>query len=183
MVLGRLIVLQTQSNGVLREMLLQRQTDLEQAESAITKMIWTPLNDLWHEFSEFDDEPINEVQAHHHDQNISRGLAFIRHGYRWRDSVDVEAARGAAAEKISALVGILNDIHAPAHTDQHDEDRSISDGDWQEFLARGETAKGEVEPALRTAREAAKSIFAKMKRESTEIQDRLKKLDRALVAH
>jgi hypothetical protein len=174
---------QTQSNGVLREMLLQRQTEVEQAFSAVSDKLGRPLNNLSILFYDLDDEQITEMQAHAHDQAISHGLSWYRDFYKWRDSAEIDTARSKLVVKLESLTRILSDIHGPAHTDQHDENRSISNQVWAEFLARGHAAKAEVEDALSEAETAKSAVADAMKLEIAAIGSRLKALDKALMSN
>lgn len=175
---------QTQSNGVLRDMLLQRQAEVQQARAALTEKVGKKLNDLDHLLAWHDEgERISEHDAFGFDQILSQSVSWLRLGYHWRDAAQVEAARTTLTDKIDALLGVLNDIHAPAHTQQHDEDHDISNEDWAEFLARGETAKGEVSQSVADARAAFNKVLEDMEAEAAVLKKRLTTLNEALIGN
>lgn len=175
---------QTQANGVLRDMLMQRQSEVANAASALTENVGKPLSELDRHLYWPDGEAIrlDEHQAFHHDQNISRAITWLRSESKHRDSSTVEAAKAGLIEKIDGLLTVLDHIHRPAHTEQHDEDHSFTDEQWAEFLARGESAKDEVEAALAQAQEALTIVSQAMVSEKAAIKARLKKLDEVLIA-
>lgn len=173
---------QTQSNGVLRDMLLQRQAEVQHARAALLERVGAKLNDLDHHLGwEGADERISEQDAFGFDQILSTSISWLRIGYHWRDSSQVEVARDALTDKIDALLATLSDIHAPAHTDQHGEDYNISDEDWVAFIARGEAAKDEVGEAVSQARSAFAKVLDEMETEATALKKRLTKLNEALI--
>jgi hypothetical protein len=174
---------QTQASGVLRDMLSQRRTEVRQAKAALTERVGQKLLDLDHLLGwQDEDEKLSEHDAFGQDQILSDSVRWLRLGYHWRDSSQVEGAREMLIEKIDALLGVLNDIHAPAHTDQHDEDHSISDEDWAAFLARGEAAKDEVYKSVGDARDAYRRLLEDMDAEAAVLQKRLTQVNEALIA-
>jgi len=178
----QLALTQTQSNGVLREMLLHRQVEVQQARAALMENVGSKLFDLEHLLGWEDEaEPISEHDAFGNDQILSQSISWLRTGYHWRDRSQVEAARVELIGKIDALLQTLEAIHAPAHTDQHDEDHSISDEDWVAFLARGESAKGEVGGSVGAARAAFNSLLQEMESEAEALKERLTKVNEALL--
>jgi hypothetical protein len=173
---------QTQSNGVLREMLLHRQVEVQQARAALMANVGSKLFDLDHALGcQGDGEFISEHDAFGNDQILSQSISWLRTGYHWRDRSRVEAARAELIDKIDTLLQILEAIHAPAHTDQHDEDRSISDEDWAAFLARGVAAKGEVAGAVGAARTTFNNLLLEMESEAEALKERLTKVNEALL--
>lgn len=173
---------QTQANGVLREMLLQRQAELQQAQSALQDNVGKPLNELSFELDvEAGGDRITEHEAHHHDMGLSRAVSWVRQHYQWRDSTPAETARNSLIEKIDALLMLLSDVHAPAHTDQVGEDYAMSDEEWTAFVARGEQAKDEVPTALADAQRAYREFWSSLSEERSVIGVRLKKVNEALM--
>lgn len=174
---------QTQANGVMREMLLQRQSEVNKAAEALTEHVKKPLNELGQALFWPDGEAalLDEHHAFHHDQSISRAVGWLRLDSQHRHSSMVEAALQRLIPQIDHLLNVLDDIHRPAHTDQHDEDHSFSDDAWAAFLARGEAAKGEVEGALAETTRALDATFSSLASEAATIKARLKELDEALL--
>lgn len=175
---------QTQSNGVLREMLQDRQAEVQQARAALMDKVGSKLFDLDHLLAwnaDDDDEQISEPDAHGHEQILSQSISWLRVGYHWRDSSKVETARAELIEKIDSLLRILNEIVAPVHTDQHDEYRSISDEDWAAFLARAVAAKSEVAGSVGAARAALNKLLQEMESEAAALKERLTKVNEALL--
>lgn len=81
---------QTQASGVLRDMLFQRQTEVQQARAALADKVGQKLLDLDHLLSWHDeDEKISEHDAFGHDQILSGSVRWLRLGYHWRDSSQV----------------------------------------------------------------------------------------------
>lgn len=183
-VYSQLSMMRTQSDGVLREMLLQRQLEVRQAHDASQKKVGERLSKLAEEYY-WDEAPdelrLSEPQAHFYGQHISGAASWLRRHYQWRDNVEAEGAKNDLVEKLDRLIHILNDISAPASTDQVDEDRAILDDQWTAFLQRGEDAKIEVYPALREARSALTAFHSSLQNEDTAIGQQLKQLDRSLV--
>lgn len=179
----QLALTQTQSNGVLREMLLQRQSELHQARLALIEKVGKKLSDLEHLLAWHDDaEQISEHDAFGFDQILSQSISWLRLGYHWRDSSRVEASRQALLDKIDALLNVLNDVHAPAHTEQHDEHCSISDEDWASFVARADAAKGEVKQLVLDARAALNTLLHEMESESKAVEGRLTLVNEVLIS-
>ena len=172
---------QTQANGVLREMLLHRQAELTQAQSALIDKVGRPLNNLAFELDvDMGGTNITEHEAHQHDMGLSQAVSWLRQGYNWRDSSKAEAAKNAIIEKIDALLSVLSDVHAPAHTDQSGEDYAMTDEQWSAFVARGEEAKGEVPAALAEAQEAYREFWTSLETEKSVIGVRLRNVNDAL---
>lgn len=180
-VYAQLELTRTQSNGVLREMLLSRQLEVEQAGAAIMKHVAKPIRDL-SIFLEWNDDDIGEHDAFGHWQLLGTAEGYLRGGYRWRDSEAVEAAKANLLDKIDALLTILNDVHAPAHTDQSGEDYSMSDEAYAAFRQRGVDAKKEVEPACGAAWAALLALRTAQENDETAIHQQLRKLDSGLIA-
>ncbi len=176
-------LLQTQSNGVLREMLSQRQGEIEQSRAAMAHKVEEPLNALGSIFYQYEFEgAISEEEAFFHDQRLTDASAWYSYEYRWRDNEDVETARLALLSKLDLLLDALRDIHRPAHTEQHDEDHSIPDQEWEEFVARGDRAKGEVEVISRSVKDALNTVMNGMMLETLAVKSRLKKLDKSIIS-
>jgi hypothetical protein len=173
---------QTQADGVLREMLLQRQDEVRKARGAVTAKIRQPLSDLAFELGP--EEPIDKIdehQAHHHEMGLWHALSWLRTEYQWRDSSNVEAAKNDLVGKMDALIHLLAEVRYPASEDQHDPDNPISDDDWAALVARGEAAKDEVPAALAGAQAAFREFLAELEKESTAIDARHKSVNEALI--
>lgn len=181
----QLELVQTQSNGVRREMLLQRQLEIEQARAAASENVGKALNDLSREFPCYEEEGdfmLNEHQAHHHDLGISHAASWLRQRYKWRDNALAEAKKAALLDALEKLTGFLQDVHYPAHTEQHDEYHSMSDEVYAAFLAKGEAAKAEINPALIGAESALQNFQESLAQELNAVIVQLKKLDKSLVS-
>lgn len=177
----QLDLMRIQSDAVLREMLLDRQTDLTQANAALATNLGKPLNALGTAVYWDEGEGLDEEQAFYHDQNLSVPLTWLKHDYAWRDNPKAEAKRTELVTALARLIDTLDDVHRPAHTEQVDEDHNISDDDWAKFLARGEEAKGEIEARLAETQDALSATRGEIDAELTAIRLRLTKLDRTLV--
>lgn len=179
-------LVQIQSNGVRREMLLQRQLEIEQACAAVREKVGKALSDLSREFDCYEEEHLdfvlNEHQAHHHDLGISHAASWLRQRYKWRDNALAEAKKAALLDELEKLTGILQDVHYPAHTEQHDEYHSMSDEVYAAFLAKGEAAKAEINPALIGAESALQNFQDSLAQELNAVILHLKKLDSSLVS-
>ena len=181
----QLDLMRTQSNAVLKDMLLQRQAELEQAAVAVKKHVGERLDDLgreytWHEADE--DIRLTETQAHHYDQHISSALGWIRLGYRWRDNPIMEGKRALLISALDELIGKLGDIYFTASHQQHDEDYSIDDEEWARLEQRGENAKSEIYPALVVAEAALTAFVDANQQELAVIDAQLRKLDQGLLS-
>jgi hypothetical protein len=172
---------QTQANGVLRDMLLQRQSEIQKARASTTEKVGRPLNNLSLNLG-VDGEVVelNAEEAFGHDQGLSQAAEWLRRGYGWRDSPRVEAAKGAAENELDNLVNLLNDIHAPAHVDQVGEDYAMTDEEWTEFVARGVTAQAALPAALTAAQTAYRAFLSSLENEQAAIELRLGKVNEAL---
>jgi hypothetical protein len=172
---------QTQANGVLREMLIDRESELRKAKTAVSEKIGRPLNDLDLDIG-FDGPPqkLTEHEAHHHDLGISHAVSWLRLDYPWRDSAKAEAAREQLVEKLDSLLNILSEIHGPAHVDQVGEDYAMSNEEWAAFVARGEAAKDEIPDQLRESQGAYRDFLSNLDAEKSAIQARLRSVNEAL---
>lgn len=178
----QLALMQTQSNAVLRDMLMDRQTEVEQAMASLKEHVSKPAQKFAVFFNWMNEgDRISEEDAHGHFHIFAVCLRWLRIQYRWRDSAAVEIAKASLEEKLDKLTDLLNEITAPLTTDQHDEERSISDEDWAAFVARGEEAKGEVEEANFEVITAANNMIQVMGGEIDMIKNRLKKIDTILI--
>jgi hypothetical protein len=173
---------QTQSNGVLREMLLERKLEIEQAKVDIRENVSKPIIKLASALSWYKQgELMDEQSAHAFDRQLSTALTWLTEKYRWRDSEAVEQKKQVLILELTTTIDILNDIHAPAHTDQHDEERSMSDENWQAFINRGQEAKTLIKAANKKARSAHTILQETMDIDLEAIQSRLRKLDATLI--
>jgi hypothetical protein len=175
---------QTQAEGVLRDMLLQRQAEVDNAYAALAHQVGKPLNDLSADLLWPDGEAVrlDEHQAFNHAQAIWSAISSQRADTEHRNSATVEATKGRLIELVDALHSVLDHIHRPASTNQHDEDHDFSDEEWAAIEARGEAAKDEVQDALVPAQNALSETFKALELEKEAIKGRLKKLDEALLA-
>lgn len=174
---------QTQSNGVLREMLLERKLEIEQAKADVRENVSKPIFNLVSAISWYKQgELMDEHSAHAFDHQLSTALKWLTEKYRWRDSEVVEQKKQFLIQELRSTIGILDDIHAPAHTDQHDEDRSISEENWQEFIKRGQEAKTLIKGAARKSKLAHTKLQETMDIDLEAIQSRLRKLDATLIS-
>src|SRR5436853_4663091 len=84
---------QTQSNGVLREMLLARRVEVKKARASLAEHVEKHLSELNTAVYWPDGEPnqLDEHQAHHHDQSIWRAANWLQSESKERDSGNVEA--------------------------------------------------------------------------------------------
>lgn len=172
---------QTQANGVLRDMLIDREADLKKARASVAEKIGRQLNDLDSDIG-FDAPPqkLTAEEAFNHDLGISHALSWLRTEYPWRDSGSVDAARNGLIEKLEDLLNTLNEIHGPDHTEQVTEDYAISDEEWEKFVARSETAKDEVPDRLSEAQRAHREFLTSIETERNAIEARLKSLNETL---
>jgi len=172
---------QTQANGVLREMLLQRQAELKKAQEASTEKVGKIVNDLA-DGVEVDGHilRISEHDAHHFDMGIYHAASWLEHDYPWHDGVGVRAAKKTLIAALLALSELLGEVHRPVSTDQHGDDYSISDPDWADLVARGEAAKDEVPESVSKAHSAYREFLTSLDDEKTIIDTRLRKVNEAL---
>lgn len=183
-VYAQLALMRTQSNAVMRDMLLQREAELRQAAAAINKHVGERLSDLGREYpwyEEDEDIRLTETQAHHYEQHISSAVTWLRLGYRWRDNPIVEGKRTVLTAKLDELIGKLGEIYFTAAHQQHDDDHSIDDAEWERLERRGEEAKTEIYPALAAAKAAMTDVLDAGGAELKAIDEQLRELDRALV--
>lgn len=183
-VYGQLDLMRTQSNAVLKDMLIQRQADLEQAAAAVQKHVSERLDNLDGEYPWYDENEnvlLSEVQAHHYDQHISGAMRWIRQKYSWRDNPVMDGKKLLLVSALEELVEKLGHIYFTASHQQHDEDHSISDEEWERLDKRGEDAKLEVYPALLAAKNALAAYLHANQHERDVIDGQLRKLDRGLL--
>ena len=184
-VYSQLGLLRTQSNGVHREMLLQRQHEIVQAHAALDENVSEKLRQLSGQFYWDDSDGGNdftEQMAHHYDGSVSAATYWVRQSYHWRDNPTAEPLKEELLKNLDSLTSILQDIHYPAHHEQHGEDYSMSDEDYATFCKRGETAKSEVYPALKIAQTTLQKYQSCLKSEQAVLVSELKKLDQMLIA-
>lgn len=175
-------MMQTQSNGVLRDMLLQRKEEIEQADAALSENVGKRLKAIAGEFPWYDEDfKPDEPMAHNYDQVISGAVSWLRLKYQWRDNPVADGKKAALIEALDKLISILSDVHAPAHTDQVGEDYAMSDEDWEKFNARGEEAKGEVYGAVIAAQKSLQGYGDSFRDELAAIRSQLLKLDQTLL--
>jgi hypothetical protein len=174
---------QTQADGVLRDMLLKREVEIDKAVAAISEHVGKPLSDLSRTTYGLSDEPIDlsEEGAHHSEQTVSGAVRWLRLDPSERDSAAVETAKRELVEELDKLTDILGHIHTPASQQQHDEDHSFTDEQWAAIEARGQAAKGEVPDALSAAQRALRAVFQAVASERAKLKQRLKKLNAALI--
>jgi hypothetical protein len=178
-------MMRTQSNAVLKDMLIQRQAELEQAAAAVTKHVGGPLDNLGREYPWYEEDEnirLTETQAHHYDQHISGAVSWIRRRYRWRDNPVMEGKKALLISALDALIGKLGDIYFTASHQQHDEDYSIDDAEWARLEQRGEDAISQIYPALVVAKTAMTSFLEANQQELAAIDTQLRKLDRDLLS-
>lgn len=165
-------------------MLLQRQVEIEQARAAVSQNVGEKLRDLSREYY-WNENPhevlLNEHQAHEYDNRVSAAAHYLRINYMWRDNLATEEKKDLLLEALDKLIGILQDVHYPAHHDQYGEDYAMSDEDYAAFCARGETAKPEIYPALVAAQSALHDYQHTAGLELEAVILELKKLDRTLI--
>lgn len=179
-------LMQIQSNGVRRELLLQRQLEIEQACVAVKEKVGKALSDLSREFDCYAEEDLEfrlkACQARNHDLSISRAASWLEMRCKWRDNVEAETRKASLIEALEKLTGFLKDFHYPADQEQHDEHNSISDSNWTDFLAKSEAAKTEIEPALIGAKTMLKNFQDSLVQELNNVITQLKKLERSLIS-
>jgi hypothetical protein len=181
----QLDLMRTQSNAVLKDLLLQRQAELEQAAAALKKHVSERLDDLgreypWYEVDE--DIRITERQAHHFDLHISGAVRWIHLGYRWRDNPVMEGKKALLVSALDELIGKLGDIYFTASHQQHDEDYSIDNEEWVRLEQRGEDAKLEIYPSLVVAKATLTAFLEANQQELVVIDTQLRKLDQGLLS-
>lgn len=174
---------QTQADGVLRDMLLKRETEIDKAVTATSEKVGKPLSELSYAIDTPFGEPtdLNEEGAHHFEQTISSAVRWLRLDPTERDSAAVETAKSRLIEKLDNLIDILGYIHIPASQQQYDEEHSFTDEQWAGIEARGQAAKGEVPQALSEAQAAFRAVLEAIAAERAKLKLRLKKLNAALI--
>lgn len=184
-VYAQLSLMRIQSNAISRDMLLQREAELNQSVTAIAKHVGERLDDLAQEFPFYEggeDIRLTETQAHHYDQHIAAAVRWLRLQYRWRDNPIVEGKRAALIVKLDELIEKLGEIYFTASHQQHDEDYSIDDEEWRRLERRGEEAKAEIYPMLTAAQRAKADVMEAAGAELKVIDEQLRKLNQALVS-
>jgi HAMP domain-containing protein len=130
---------------------------------------------------------LGEFDAHwafDRDQEAERLLDKLRTYQRERrDPEGIRTELATVVIRLEALQTTLDDIHRPEHTDQHDEDRSISDDDWAALLQRGTDAKTEISGLASSFSRATRRLEASFEAELASLRDRLQTVENALLDH
>lgn len=176
----------TQANGALREMLLGRQLEVEQAHAAISERVETPIRQTFQPDHWEEQALISEHRALQDSQGLSRSYGWLKGEYHWRDSQAVEKEKDKLAEALNKLRVVLDEIHIVASMDQqmedHDgNDQSISDEVWGAMTIRSAEAKSEVEPLRSAAERACMAMKNALQNDLHAIKNQLKKVDAALI--
>lgn len=177
--------METQSNVMLREMLSRRVSELEARRESVQNAVREPLDKIntdlawWHE----DTDDIDEHWAFNMSQLVAGALGrFARFRAAALDDQNLEALKSALVEKMSALADLLDQIHRPASTQQHDEDYSISDEDWAKIIQRGQEARAEVPSKYSDARGALNDLDEAYASKANEARARIVGIDQRLLA-
>lgn len=93
----------------------------------------------------------------------------------------MEGKKIALLSTIDALTRKLSEIYFTSSTQQHDEDHSIDDIEWERLERRGEEAKSEIYPTLIVAKTALTAFLDANQDELTAVDAQLRKLDQALI--
>lgn len=177
----QLALMRTQSEAVLRDMLLARDADLGAAIKGVAKEVSERLSSLGSAVYWEEGDEIDEDRAYHHERNLSLAAQWLKSQYGWRDMHKAEEFRAVAIAEIDTLVDTLDAIYRPVSTEKESDDHSFTDAEWAELEAHAEAAKGEVLGKLSAAQKAVAAYVVEIANEQRAIREKLKLLDRALV--
>ncbi|MBT2244569.1 hypothetical protein JQK15_13575 [Sphingobium sp. BHU LFT2] len=185
-VYAQLELTRTQSNGVLREMLLDRQSEFQQAIAAVKKHVEKPIREVYQPDRWEEGRPISSERAFHDSQSMSVVLTWLKVEYHWRDSETVEASKQSLVQSIEVLRDALDAVHAPDSVhqewiDDEGEHHEIAADDWAAILTRGEEAIGEIDGLRSAAVKAATAMLNALNADRYGIRRRLSEVDAALL--
>lgn len=134
------------------------------------------------QFDTFDNGSVNVHWAHDYSvqaDQLSDELEKHREEQRLPDSVD--AGVGAVLVRLRALTRALDAIHRPASTDQHDEDHSYTDEEWQKVHEDAAEAEGQVSSLAADLLSAIDAMEAAYNAELKLLRDRSQRVDKMIV--
>lgn len=177
--------MEIQSNIMLRDIIVLRIAEVVKRRDAATSLSRETIGRIerdlyWHD--EFDPSEVKEDWAFNQENGVRTALGKFT-GFRGEnpDIEEMEALKDELERSMRAVVEILDDIHRPASTQQHDEDHNISDADWAIIEARGVAAKSELPTAVARWSAAAAAVAAAYTTEERALRGRLVKIDRLLI--
>ncbi|WP_093086406.1 hypothetical protein [Sphingobium sp. AP50] len=174
---------QTQSNAVMRDMLLNRQKELQQAQEAIEEKVYNAVTKLSFALDIFStDKKLDNDDAFEFSQSLTRAMAWLRVRYVWRNSVSVEMARTKVDESLEKLVSLLDEIWGPHADQQNDDIHRYTKAEWAKVLRRSDEAKEEIQNANFDVINALNAMMMEISREIRAIDSKLSKLDDVLLS-
>jgi len=98
-----------------------------------------------YEFETFENDVINAHWAADYASEGGRLMTVIdQHREETRLPLPLDAAVGDVLGRLKELADALDDIHRPASMEQHDEDHSFSDAEWQKIHDDAAVSEGRI---------------------------------------
>ena len=180
----QLAMMRAQSEAMLRSIVVQRLKDTKARSRFVDKTLSSTMSRLNNDlhYAEEMGRQIDEFWASDVEQALYTSFRQLR---SWSDShrdiESIEIAKSDLLNRIEDMTQKLNEVHWPHHNQQHDEDHSISDADWQHMLRRSDEAKDELSDDAAALRGALSALYQAYQEHSTALNLRLREIDDLLL--